>query len=466
MARDDAKVHALRVVDQRIRVSSPTTPPPRVVVPEEPPRARGTHPGEPRRVDAQVFVQSFDPRSSSPIEGPEAAPGLPLDPRRDLLLRRDVLGDVPGGCSTEERGALAGDPRALKEFVAGAAGSRSSRASTETHGVLDTRSRRCSGPPRSTDRGIETAGTRPFRVAPTEEGRVTRSSPLPDATAEGVDRLWRERDGWDWYWMYHAPGRSQARGVRPRARARRLGARVPRRAESPSRSSSRCPTQRPRLLLAVDQIYRTEGARRRLLRRVLGRDDPLARDLPLLSGNRRFRSSRTSRSTTSRDRRRHRGRARRRHRPIAGDSLTGVQVEDPDGHALLEPPRTSRAPTARRGGLPHAGAPPPLRHVPRLGDPRTAARAPGREDVRGALRDEGGPGHPPRPRDARGDLKRKGGTGPHPPGTSRASPLLCPSAPPNASSNARRSPLDNALCCWPRSRSSPPSGSSERWQLI
>src|SRR5204862_5415247 len=48
--------------------------------------------------------------------------------------------------------------------------------------------------------------SKPFRIAPTEEGRSHPILSVLQDKPENVDLMWREHDGWEWYWLYRAKG--------------------------------------------------------------------------------------------------------------------------------------------------------------------------------------------------------------------------------------------------------------------
>jgi hypothetical protein len=348
---DDVRVHTLRVMDQRIRVlladytlRHESWFLKNLLVRES------THPGDPRRVDAQVWIQSFDPEVAQP-HGRAMQPLRAFPATRAEIFSYDVivLGDVAwrilGGNEERSKEILA----LLKEFVAEGGGiafvagvdrNPDTFLDTPLQDLLPILAR-------SGDRAIEASSTRPFRVAPTEAGRNHPIlSVVPDATAEDVDRLWRERDGWDWYWMYHAPG-----GLKP-------GAFALARVHGVSGPEFRDERQEPLAVFAamtfgkgrvfysaVDQIYRIRKEHGDAYYGAFW--DETIRWLAtyrLLGGNKRFKiftdkpryfvgeTATVTVEALDSD-----------YRPLGGEALTGVQVEDPDGRRLLEADDQPRA---------------------------------------------------------------------------------------------------------------------------
>ncbi len=175
---------------------------------------------DPRRFDAQVFVQSFDPEVEQP-HGKTAPPLRAFPSTRNEIFAYDVIviGDLDvrrlaptAERSTEVLGHLrdfvaAGGGLA---FVAGVDRNPKNYVTTPLEDLLPV-------VVQSKDTHHEERGgaSRAFRIAPTEAGR---SHPIltvvPGADPEAVDRIWRERDGWEWYWLYPATG-----GLKPGATA-------------------------------------------------------------------------------------------------------------------------------------------------------------------------------------------------------------------------------------------------------
>jgi uncharacterized membrane protein len=340
---DDARVHVLRVRDQRIRVlladytlRHESWFLKNLLVRES------THPGDPRRVDAQVWIQSFEPEVEQP-HGKAMPPLRAFPSTRAEIFSYDVivLGDVSWRslAGTEERSReVLG---LLREFVAEGGGiafvagvdrNPSAFLDTPLQDLLPVLAR-------SSDRAIDPPTTRAFRLAPTEVGRVHPVlSVYPDATPAGVDRLWRERDGWDWYWMYHAPG-----GLKPGAvaLARVHGVSGPEyrdERQEPLAVFSTMGYGKGRVFFsAVDQIYRIRKEHGDAYYGAFW--DETIRWLAtyrLLGGNRRFKiftdkpryfvGETATVTVTALD---------ADYRPLGGSALTGVQVEDPDGRPLL-----------------------------------------------------------------------------------------------------------------------------------
>jgi hypothetical protein len=342
---DDAMVHRLRVVDQTIKV----------LVADWGPRHE-THfltqllvresrqQGDAARMDAQVFIQSFDRDVEQPHS--KMVPPLRAFPStRQEIFSYDVivLGDVNwrtlAGGEEASRKVLS----LLKEFVAEGGGiafvAGADRNPTQ---YLDT--------PlqdllpivvQAHDRAQEPAADVAFRVAPTDVGL---SHPIlavvPDATPQTIDDWWRRREGWDWYWTYRASG-----GLKPGAHALARVAGV-------SGPEWRDERQEPLPVFAVmsygkgrtffsaiDMIYR--------IRREHGDAyygafwDETIRWLAtyrLLGGNKRFKIQ------TDRERY-YVGETATitvlaydaDFQPLAGATLPGLQVEDPDGRTMLGP---------------------------------------------------------------------------------------------------------------------------------
>ena len=178
------------------------------------------HRGAPRRIDAQVYVQSFDPDVEQPHS--HALPALKSFPTtRQEIFSYDVilLGDVnwrllAGPNEREEKATQI--LNWLKEFVAEGGGlgfiagedrNPSQLATTPLSDVLPIvlRPADSANPPNPAQE---------FRLAPTEVGRVHKimGSVVPGQGPEAVDKAWRERDGWNWFWLYRATG-----GMKPGA---------------------------------------------------------------------------------------------------------------------------------------------------------------------------------------------------------------------------------------------------------
>ena len=216
IVEDDVKVHRLRVVDQTIRVllvdsemRYETHFLKNVLVRES------RHPGDPRRVDAQVWVQSFDRDVRQPHG--RAVPTLRAFPStRQELFAYDVIviGDVNWRtlADTEERSAQV--LRLLKDFVAEGGGvafvagenaNPTAFADTPLQDLLPVIAR-------PSDRANQPPSTTPFRLTPTEAGREHPILSVMQDRPEKVEQIWREREGWDWYWLYRARG-----GLKPGA---------------------------------------------------------------------------------------------------------------------------------------------------------------------------------------------------------------------------------------------------------
>lgn len=217
VVEDDVKVHHLRVLDRTIKV---------LVVDRE--MRYETHflknvlvretrtAGDPRRIDAHVWVQEYDTEVPQPASR-NLTPLKAFPTTRQELFAYDVVvfGDVNWRrlAPTEERSREV--LRILKDFVAEGGGlafvageSENPTAYLDTPiqdllpVVARTSDRSDDGLPRRT----------PFRVAPTDAGREHPILSVLQTDPERVDRTWREREGWEWYWLYRAHG-----GLKPGA---------------------------------------------------------------------------------------------------------------------------------------------------------------------------------------------------------------------------------------------------------
>jgi len=213
---DDEKVHHLRVLDRTIKVlvvdremRYETHFLKNVLVRES------RHPGDPKRIDAQVFVQEFDPEVPQPA-GRAVTPLKAFPSTRQEIFAYDVIvfGDVNWRrlAPTEERSKEV--LRTLKDFVAegggiafvaGETANPTQYLGTPLEDLLPVIMR-------AGDRGEELPKTRAFRLAPTEVGREHPILSVLQTDPEKVDRIWRERAGWEWYWLYRARG-----GLKPGA---------------------------------------------------------------------------------------------------------------------------------------------------------------------------------------------------------------------------------------------------------
>ncbi len=359
IADDNVLTHRLRVVDQTIKVllvdgnlRYESWFLKNLLVRES------RHPGDPRRIDAQVWIQSFD----EGVEKPHSRdlPALRAFPTtRQELFAYDVIviGDVDWRrlVPSEERSRdILG---ILKDFVAEGGGvafvAGEDRNPTQ---YLDTPLQDLLPVSvRPTDREKEGSRATSFRIAPTEIGREHPIlGMLQDGSAEAVDRIWRGRDGWDWFWLYRARG-----GLKPGAvaLARVFGQ------SSPEFLDDR---QEPLVVFAgmgygrgrtffsaVDQIYRI---RREHGDRYYGSFwDETIRWLAtyrLLGGNKRYKietdkdeyfvgeTATIKVSALDAD-----------YRPLRDPVLRGLQVEGPDGKPLLAEADAARPDPEGSAGL-------------------------------------------------------------------------------------------------------------------
>jgi hypothetical protein len=208
---DDSKVHHLRVLDRTIKV---------LVVDRE--MRYETHflknvlvretrtATDPRRIDAHVFVQEYDTEVPQPASR-NLTPLKTFPTTRQELFGYDVIvfGDVNWRrlAPTEERSKEV--LRILKDFVAEGGGLAFVAGETANPvAYLDTPLQDLLPVVvRSSDRSDDLRPkTTPFRLAPTEVGREHPILSVLQTDPEKVDRTWRERDGWEWYWLYRAHG--------------------------------------------------------------------------------------------------------------------------------------------------------------------------------------------------------------------------------------------------------------------
>src|SRR5262245_47262708 len=343
---DDVKVHHLRVVDSTIKV----------LLADHALRheshflknllVRETrHQGEPHRVDAQVWIQTFDKEVEQPHS--KGIPTLHAFPAtKPELFAYDViiLGDVAWQELAPTREASTKILQLIKEFVAEGGGLAivagedavpDQLASTPLAEVLPILTR-------ASDRSVDLPRSLPFRIAPTEAGRIhpilsVRQQGNPDA----VDRAWRERDTWQWYWAYRATG-----GLKPGACAL---ARISNATGGPEYRDERG-EQLPifagmsygkgRVFFsAIDQIYR--------IRREYGDVyygsfwDETIRWLAtyrLLGGNKRYKIETDKEEYFVGDQAVVRVSALDTdYSPLKASKLDGFQVEDPDGRPMFGP---------------------------------------------------------------------------------------------------------------------------------
>ncbi len=216
---DDVKVHHLRVLDRTIKV---------LVVDRE--MRYETHflknvlvreartAGDPRRIDAHVWVQEYDTEVPQPASR-SLTPLKSFPATRQELFAYDVIvfGDVNWRrlAPTEERSKEV--LRTLKDFVAEGGGLAFVAGETANPtAYLDTPIQDLLPVVvRSADRSDDlrpSAKSTAFRIAPTDVGREHPILSVLQTDPDRVDRTWRERDGWEWYWLYRAHG-----GLKPGA---------------------------------------------------------------------------------------------------------------------------------------------------------------------------------------------------------------------------------------------------------
>jgi hypothetical protein len=342
---DDAMVHRLRVVDQTIKV----------LVADWGPRHE-THfltqllvresrqETDAARMDAQVFIQSFD----RDVEQPHGSkvPALKSFPTtRQEIFSYDVIviGDVNWRTLAGGEEASRKVVSLLKEFVAEGGGiafvAGEDRNPTQ---YLDTPLQDLLPVVvQAQDRAHEPASDVAFRVAPTDVGLTHPIlAVVPDATPQTIDDWWRRRDGWDWYWMYRASG-----GLKPGAQALARVAAV-------SGPEWRDERQEPLPVFAVmtygkgrtffsaiDMIYRIRKEHGDAYYGAFW--DETIRWLAtyrLLGGNKRFKiqtdheryyvGETATITVLAYD---------ADFQPLSGATLPGLQVEDPDGRTMLGP---------------------------------------------------------------------------------------------------------------------------------
>ena len=218
IVEDDVMVHRLRVVDQTIRVllvdremRYETHFLKNVLVRE---RRRA---GDPRRVDAQVWIQDFDPDVRQPSSG--SLPPLRAFPStRQEIFAYDVilLGEVAWrrlGDTVEKSNEILSILRDFVAeggglaFVAGEQDNPTSYIRTPLEDLIPVVLR-------DNDRANELPKTTAFRITPTEYGREHPILAVRKDAPEKVEALWREHPGWDWYWLYRSRG-----GLKPGATA-------------------------------------------------------------------------------------------------------------------------------------------------------------------------------------------------------------------------------------------------------
>ena len=349
VAEDDEKTVTVRVVDQTIRVLL----------------VDGTlryeahflknllvretrHQGDPRQIDAQVWIQSFD----NDVEQPHSRDMPPLRAfpstkaeiyAYDVIIIGDVdwraLGGVRAGDDTARKIL-----QTIKEFVADGGGvafvagenrNPDALATTPLGDILPVIAR----PGDREETPMKNVRKEGFRIAPTDAGLVHPILSVLQETPEAVARAW-QRDGWVWYWLYRATG-----GLKPGAFALARVSGV----SSPEYRDDRqellpvfvgMPFGKGRVFFsAVDQIHRT--------RREYGDVyygsfwDETIRWLAtyrLLSGSKRYKIETDKKEyfvgesavirVTALD---------ADYSPLKAERLEGLQVEDPDGQPMLRP---------------------------------------------------------------------------------------------------------------------------------
>lgn len=177
----------------------------------------GSHPGDPRRVEAQAYIQSFDPEVPQP-HGPGVPPLRAFPSTRQEIFSYDViiLGDIDWRRLTKPADERKSREilQLIKEFAA------------EGGGVAF-----IAGTDRSPDQFLDTplqdllpvdvavkdrvAGAGdpfgsaspsiPFRIVPTELGAT---HPILALAHDATDPVapWAKAEGWEWYWLYRTRG--------------------------------------------------------------------------------------------------------------------------------------------------------------------------------------------------------------------------------------------------------------------
>jgi hypothetical protein len=177
------------------------------------------HAGDPRRVDTQVWIQSFDPDVRQPSGGEfKLTPLRAFPSTRAEIFAYDViiLGDVAWrqlGPTDEKSREILG---IIRDFVAEGGGvAFVAGESADPTQYLETPLEELVPLVMSpADRSNELSKTVPFRLAPTADGRIHPILSVLQEQPEKVDEIWREHDGWEWYWLYRSKG-----GLKPNATA-------------------------------------------------------------------------------------------------------------------------------------------------------------------------------------------------------------------------------------------------------
>jgi len=343
---DDVKVHHLRVVDSTIKVllvdhalRHESHFLKNLLVRES------RHAGDPHRVDAQVWIQTFDKEVEQPHgAGMKALRAFPATKPELFAYDVIILGDIAWHELAPTREQSTKILQMLKEFVAEGGGLAfvagednvpDQLASTPLADVLPVVTR-------ASDRSIDLPRSFPFRIAPTEAGRThpilsVRQQGNPDA----VERAWRDRDTWQWYWAYRATG-----GLKPGAFALARISNATGGAEYRDERGELLPIfvgmsyGKGRVFFsAVDQIYR--------IRREYGDVyygsfwDETIRWLAtyrLLGGNKRYKIETDKEEYFVGDQAVVRVSALDTdYSPLKASKLDGFQVEDPDGRPMFAP---------------------------------------------------------------------------------------------------------------------------------
>lgn len=174
-----------------------------------------SHPGDPRRVESQVWIQQFDRDVPQP-HGP-GVPALRAFPStRQEIFSYDViiLGDIDWRRLAPDEKKSSEILQLMKEFtaegggiafVAGTDRSPDQYLATPLEDLLPVD---VSGKDRATVTGDPFGSgspSIPFRVLPTEIGAA---HPILSLAHESADpsSLWAHADGWEWYWLYRTRG--------------------------------------------------------------------------------------------------------------------------------------------------------------------------------------------------------------------------------------------------------------------
>ena len=174
-----------------------------------------SHPGDPRRVESQVWIQSFDREVPQP-HGPGVPPLRAFPSTRQEIFSYDViiLGDIDwrrlGPDEKKSREIL----QLMKEFtsegggiafIAGTDRSPDEYLDTPLQDLLPVDvavKDRVAG---AGDPFGSTSPSIPFRVVPTEIGA---RHPILSLAQDAADPVapWAKAEGWEWYWLYRTRG--------------------------------------------------------------------------------------------------------------------------------------------------------------------------------------------------------------------------------------------------------------------